>query len=472
MTAGLAIYQALPYPLRVLVASARGLQLARSRYGPETDRLAAEAVERETWTSDRWRAWQEERLARFLTRAARSVPYYRAAWEERRRHGDRTSVECLEHWPVLAKETVRIDPRAFLADGVDPRRLVRDNTSGTSGTPLIVWFTPEVVRAWYALNEARWRGWYGVSRRDRSAMIGGQLVTPIARTRPPFWVRNLGLRQLYLSAYHLSPAWIPRYVDALNAFRPRFVWGYASALHALACGALDQGLVMPPIAAVMTNAEPLYDHQREAIERAFDCRVRATYGMTEIACAASECDARRMHLWPEAGALEVLADDADVAVPDGRIGRLVVTGLLNEAQPLIRYAVGDRGALSPAGAAACACGRTLPVLASVEGRVDDVVLTADGRRIGRLDPVFKGTMPIREAQIVQEALDRLVVRLVPGTGYTAATGEEIRARLRDRVGALHVEIETVDSIPRSANGKFRSVISRLAPPGAATPPGD
>jgi len=472
MSAGLELYHRLPYPLRVLVASTRGFQLSRQRYGPETDRLAAEAVQRERWPPERWRVWQDDRLARLLAHAAKRVPYYKGIWEERRRRGDPASPERLESWPLLTKETIRSNPRAFLAEGFDPRRLMLQHTSGTSGTPLPIWMTHDLVREWYALNEARWRGWYGVSRRDRWVMIGGQLVTPIARTDPPFWVRNFGLRQLYLSAYHLAPAWIPRYVEALQAFRPRFIWGYSSALHALASGMLEQNLTPPPLAAAMTNAEPLFDHQRDTIERAFGCRVHATYGMTEIACAASECDARRLHLWPEAGVLEVLDDDADTRLSDGLVGRLVVTGLMNEAMPLIRYLVGDRGSKPAPADAVCPCGRTLPRLAGVEGRLDDVVLTPDGRRIGRLDPVFKGNMPIREAQIIQEAIDRLVVKVVPGAGYSPATAAEVIARLRDRVGDLRVDIEVVASIPRSANGKFRAVVSkvRTSPP-TTTPAG-
>jgi phenylacetate-CoA ligase len=140
---------------------------------------------------------------------------------------------------------------------------------------------------------------------------------------------------------------------------------------------------------------------------------------------------------------------------------------MNEAMPLVRYTVGDRGSLGAAEGPACPCRRTLPLLAGVEGRVDDVIVTPDGRRIGRLDPVFKGDMPIREAQIVQDTLDRLVVRIVPAAGYTARTGDEVRARLRDRVGDMRIEIETLEAIPRTANGKFRAVVSNVAVRGSA-----
>nr|MBP8949340.1 hypothetical protein [Promineifilum sp.] len=166
------------------------------------------------------------------------------------------------------------------------------------------------------------------------------------------------------------------------------------------------------------------------------------------------------HLWPEAGHVEIVADDSDAALPVGQAGRLVATGLLNADMPLIRYETGDRATAS---AEACPCGRGLPLLAAIEGRVDDVVVTPDGRHIGRLDPVFKADLPIREAQIIQQTRDTLRVLYVPTAAYTTADGEALIARIHDRVGGdMRVELEAVEAIPRTASGKFRAVVSHVA----------
>jgi len=103
------------------------------------------------------------------------------------------------------------------------------------------------------------------------------------------------------------------------------------------------------------------------------------------------------------------------------------------------------------------------MLASVEGRLDDVLYTPDGRRIGRLDPVFKAELPIREAQIIQEALDRVRVRYVPTQDFTPKDGYSIIEHLQERMGAVEVVLEQLDEIPRTANGKFRAVICNLSP---------
>lgn len=454
------VYHQLPEPLRTLAASLRGYYLRSWRYGPETERLVEEALERERWSAEQWKRWQQERLAFVLHRAATRVPYYRDQWGERRRKGDKASWEVLENWPILEKEPLRAHPQAFVADDCDIRRMFHEHTSGTTGKPLDLWWSRETVRAWYALFEARWRRWYGVSRHDRWAILGGQLVVPVSRTRPPFWVWNAALHQLYMSSYHLSPITIPHYLDALRRHRIVYLLGYTSALYELACGALDAGRDDLTFRVVIANAEPVYAYQREAIERAFHCPLRETYGMAEIVAAAGECEASTLHLWPEVGWLEVLVDDLPAAV--GAVGDLVATGLFNADMPLVRYRTGDCGALSP-DETACACGRTLPRLSGLEGRADDVLYTRDGRRIGRLDPVFKAHLPIREAQIIQETLEQVRVRYVPADGFNAADARSIVERLQQRLGDVEVILEATESIPRGPNGKFRAVICKLPP---------
>jgi phenylacetate-CoA ligase len=232
-------------------------------------------------------------------------------------------------------------------------------------------------------------------------------------------------------------------------------------LYALARLALEQNLQAPALKVVISNAEPLYAHQRETISAAFQCPVYDTYGQSENVCAASECLHGRLHLWPELGQTEILWDDDDQVAPLGETGRLVSTGLLNLSMPLIRYEVGDRASFSPfSPEPACPCGRTLPTLGVIEGRSDDVLLTRDGRRIGRLDPVFKADLPIREAQIIQETLERVLVRYVPAPGCTPQALVGLTERLRERLGDVDIVLEAVTEIPRSTNGKFRAVISK------------
>ena len=135
----LGLYHRLPPWLRSAAAGAYGFKLRLDRYGPETERLVEEALERETWSSERWRSWSEERLAFVLHRAATQVPYYRAIWQRRRVGGDRRSLDQLENWPLLEKEQLRQTPQAFVADGCNPGSMTAEHTSGSTGTPLTLW---------------------------------------------------------------------------------------------------------------------------------------------------------------------------------------------------------------------------------------------------------------------------------------------------------------------------------------------
>lgn len=455
----LKLYHHLPHPARSAIATAQGYRLKWRRYGKATEDLVSETLERDTWSAERWQAWREERIAKLLHRAATRVPYYRAYWERRRRCGDRTSWERLDNWPILEKDEVRAEPRRFLADDVNPRALQREQTSGTTGKPLQIWRSREAVNALYAMVRARTERWHGVPVGVPWGRLGGQLVVPVRRRTPPFWVWNAAMKQLYMSTYHLAPDLIPHYLDAMKRYGLGYLASYTSSLVALAQEVVQLGRADLAMTAAFTNAEPLHDDQRAVISQAFQCPVVETYGMTENVAHASRCPHDALHLWPEVGHVEVMGEFGP-AEP-GEAGDFVCTGLLNTDMPLIRYRVGDHGRLAHAGTA-CSCGRSLPIVEKVEGRSTDPLLTRDGRQVFWINPVFYG-LPVRQSQVVQESVDLLTVRVARAIGYTGDTSRIIVDRLKDRLGDVHVNLLTVPEVPRTANGKLQAVISRLTP---------
>jgi len=461
----LQLYHAMPQPVRTVAATLKGLRLRWWRYGPGTEALVGAALEREHWSAGRMKDWQDERLAFLLHRAETQVPWYREHWAERRRRGDRASSELLEHWPLLTKDALRANPQAFIADDRQVGRLFEVNTSGTTGKPMRVWRSREVSGAYYALLEARFRHWHGVSWHDNWAVLGGQAVVRPDAEGPPFWVRNRALHQLYLSANHVSARNAPAYAAALARYDVNHLVAYASSATELARQCLAAGVRYDGLKVVITNAEPLLPDQREAIHNAFGAPARETYGMVEIVAGASECPSGTLHYWPELGRVDVLQDHSDEPVSSGTTGRLVCTGLVNTDMPLIRYLVGDRGSM-PAVSPACPCGRTLPVLGPIEGRSNDMLIAPDGRRVFWLNPVFYG-LPVQEAQIVQERLDRITVRYVPSPEFTAESAATVISRLHTRMGEVQVVLDPVAAIPRGPNGKFQAVVCRVTTPGHA-----
>ncbi len=455
----MSVYRRLPAPARSVAATLRGIYLQHWRSGPEFERVAEDTLTRDTWSPERLHSWREEQLARLLHRAATRVPYYRELWTARRRRGDRSSVERLEHWPILEKEELRANPKAFIAEDQDSRRLFHERTSGTTGKPIDLWLSRRTLTALYAIAQTRTLTWHDIPARVRMARLGGQLVVPVAQRQPPFWVWNAAMRQLYMSTFHLSPALIPHYLDALERYRIRYIGSYPSSVIALAHEALRLQRTDLRMLAVITNAEGVDLEQRRIIGAAFGCRVIETYGQAEIVGFASECPDGHLHQWPECGIIEVHGEHGPVAA--GESGEFVCTSLLNPDQPLVRYRVGDRGRLAK-DQFRCSCGRTLPVIEAVEGRTNDSLRTADGRTVFWLNPVFYG-LPVRESQIEQESLTRTIVRVAPAAGFDRTRhGRIIAQRLRDRMGDVEVRLEFLDAIPRTANGKLRAVISRVA----------
>jgi phenylacetate-CoA ligase len=452
MSISLRIYHKLPPWARNVAASLRGYYLNSWRYDTNTEKLVEEILERDYWDKKDWKKWQDERLAFILNRAATQVPFYKNQWTKRRKNGDKASWEYLENWTILEKQTLREHAKEFVAEDRNLSKMFCDHTSGTTGTSLNLWMTSDTVKYWYAMSEARWRRWYGVSKIDKWAILGGQLVTPIHQRKPPFWVWNAGLNQLYMSSYHLAPDLVSAYVDALKKYKISYILGYSSAIHTIAQEIVRNKPKDFKMDVVITNAEPLLDHQREIIAEAFNCPVRETYGMAEMVTAASECHEGNLHQWLDAGVLEI--DETNE-----KTGDFLCTGLVNPDMPLIRYRVGDCGCLSDK---KCVCGRTLPLIEKIEGRNDDVLYTEDGRRVGRLDPVFKNDLPIIEAQIIQNSLKEINVKYVPAENFEQGATKDLAERLRERMGDIEVKFEKVTQIPRTNRGKFRAVICNLS----------
>jgi phenylacetate-CoA ligase len=98
----------------------------------------------------------------------------------------------------------------------------------------------------------------------------------------------------------------------------------------------------------------------------------------------------------------------------------------------------------------------------VDGRMNDLLFTADGRPVFWLNPVFYG-LPLRQSQIIQEHLDVLRVRVTPAPGFTTETERTIVKRLQERMGDVRVIVDRVTEVPRTTNGKLRAIICQLPP---------
>ena len=445
--------------MKELFAWRYACKMDRLRHGCFFEQMLREIAERDRWTSQQFLEFQNEQLRIIVRHAASYVPYYRKIFFEYGINPNSiNSIEDLKLLPILEKEPVRTDPTSLLDERLNPQKLSVGHTSGTTGTPLVIYRDVLLDSTAVAYRAARWHCVGGMQRCiNRSVSIGGQLVTSPWRTKPPFWVYNRRWNQLYMSSYHLSPRYLGYYVEKLRGFMADYIEGYPSSLYSVAFYIIDKGLEPVPFKCCFTTAEMLFDYQRQAIKKAFCCRTYNQYGCGEQVVFAAECREGSMHLSPEVGIVEVV-DDNDKPVPYGQQGNLICTSLINKVQPFIRYRIGDVGSLADG---RCSCGSPLPILKSIEGRSEDVLITRDGRRIGRLDHVVYGIEGISLAQIIQEDYDRFCIRLVPSKEYNASTEKKVIENLATRVGKADIRVELVDEIERTSAGKFQAVICKL-----------
>lgn len=451
----LQIYHKLPYPLKCAAASLRGGYLKWCRYSRLTDTLVRRALDAEHNKPIYWREYQKNKLASMLSRAASQAPFYKKYWSTR----PGCDFSKIDDWPVLEKEDVRKNSESLIFEGISNKRIIKVKTGGTTGASLTISKTRNDFIFWYALFEARWRNWYGLTRNDSWAIIGGQLIVPFEKKTPPFWVWNAPMRQLYCSTYHLSPKFSLSYLQEIKRRKVKYIFAYSSALHFLALEVIRHKVNNFDLKVVITNAEPLFDHQRQTIEKAFGCPVKETYGMAEGVIGASECDSGFLHLWPEVGYLELLNEGKISKIVPGAEGELLCTNLYHEAMPLVRYRVGDRVRFHD-DLYGCPCRRSLPRLAHVEGRVNDYIVGPDQRQIWYFNPEFYG-LPVAEFQMTQKEAGCVILSIVPLPGFDQKTQEEIAVRLRKRLGEMKVKFDIVEKIPRLKNGKFKAVVNKL-----------
>lgn len=448
-------YRLSPVFVQNIMTTGYGLKERLLRYGGRYRQFVGELEQSQWWSREELEGYQNERLRALIEFCTEQVPYYQEVFSSLRlRPEDIRTVADLAQLPILEKETVRDAAERFIPRKL-PEKMLPQMTGGTTGKPLRYFVTPTAVQYNYAVYETRFRNWAGVKFGERMASINGKPVVPIESSAGPFWRYNLAFNQLYLSAYHLSDENLPSYVRRLQNFRPKVIVGYVSTVHTIARYILSNNLagqIRPR--AVLVSSETLFDWLRADIEAAFQCKVFDGYGLGELVAFISECDAGSLHISPEYGVVEKVEIDGNL--------EMICTGLANYAMPLVRYRTGD--IVEPAKTQSCACGRRLPTVQTILGRVDDRVVTPEGTVVGPapLSLAFQSVSHLKDAQIYQETPRAITLSLSVTDEFSKADEQFMLAELRKRLGhTLQIELARVPEIARTAAGKQRLVVSKV-----------
>ncbi len=416
-------------------------------------------LKRTQWLPERQMiALQLSRLRTLLAHADSHVPFYRESF---RRAGltprDIRSLSDLPFLPILEKTSLRDHAALLTATGLSAA-LVKRQTSGSTGIPIMVWATAEARDAWVAAS-LRAMDWWKVR-------IGDRKLTLISRHDLTWrgWLKQLTLANVVeYSAMDLTDRTLDRLRWWLTRGRVRLLLGYPTSLEYLA-RAIGSRIPGRPLdlAAVFTTGEVLHPHQRSVLQEVFGCQVVDEYGSAEVGHIAAECPHGQMHIAAE----NVIVEWEPAQEGMNAHRELLVTDLTNFAMPLIRYRIGDLGAP----AAPCPCGRGMPVLRLGVGRTSDLVVLPGGRRADFSvfdavpEEVSARGVPLRQFRVLQHAEDHFEI-LLAGPDAMAGVLEHVRRRMLAALDpSVRIDVRAVSAIPPDPTGKRRRFISYLSGP--------
>ncbi len=405
---------------------------------------------------------QMEKLRTLLRTAHAHTPWYRRLIEAAGIDLDGPmDLDVLRRLPTMDKATAREHGAEMVWHQV-PGGAQPYNTGGSSGEPLRFYFG-RWRQASDAAGRMRARRWWGVEVGDREVYLWGAPVE-LNKTDRIKTIRDRLFNQLVLNAFEMSRPAMDEYLEAIRAWRPACIYGYASSLALLATHARErkQRLKLPELKVVCTTGEPLYPHQREIIQAVFGVPAANEFGSRDIGFTAHETPDGEMLLMSESIILEVLDAEGRPVAP-GQSGEAVMTALCSEAQPFVRYRTGDLVTLAdhedPGG-------RGLHVIETVAGRSTDFVVRPDGTIMHALAVIYeiRDKPGVAAFKFIQEDLHHSRVLVVPDERWRPGESEQALVRdLKARLGeAVAVTIELVERIPVEASGKYRYVVSHVA----------
>lgn len=408
-------------------------------------------------------ARQADMLRDMLTHCREQVPFY-SSWMKK--HGVNTDSDDirteLEKLPLIAKSDIAENIDAFRAQNNGNEPVYKDNTGGSSGTPMAFYKNNSMYPKELAYMMAQWDR-VGYSPRHCKITLRGRTFSGADSDRR--WMFNPIYNEIALSTYHLDADTLAASMKQARKLSPRFVHGYPSAIVTFLKVLLESGLELPQgIQAVFCGSEPLYAYQRNFISETLGCRCYSWYGQSECVILAGECECgEQYHSFPLYGLMELVDDEGQVIREPDVEGEIIGTSLHNTAMPFVRYRTGDRGIIS---GKPCECGRHYRRLKTVTGRTQYYIYTADMTPVPTTAFVFgqhfSAFERLRGMQLVQDEPGKLLVRLIRGDNFTEADETEIREKMHSSVDdKLSVRFEYCEELPANKAGKVAFVIQNV-----------
>ena len=454
------IYKFLPLPLQNVAISIFGYLWQKRRFGGVFQEELIEFKKRDNFTREQWNDYTVQELRKIILYAFENVPFYKNLYQQNGFTLERLqnlTLNELKSLPFLEKEAVRKFGETDLMATHFDKEGEYFGSSGSTGTPSKIYFSKTTHQKWSAAFEVRIRHWAGVNNKTARGMIGGRRVLPNANDGPPYYRYNLVEKQVYFSAYHIAQSTAQNYVDGMKKYGIEYMNGYAVSNYLLALFIKKNNIQAPKLKAVITSSEKLTPEMRTVFQEVYQCKTYDSWSGVEACALVSECEHGSLHVSEDVGILEIIDDNGN-EVSEGETGEVVCTGFLNYDQPLLRYRIGDR---MTKGKGSCACGRNMPMIKDIDGRMEDVIKGADGRQMVRFHGLFIGISSIERAQVIQHTIHHIEIKIQNEIALTTPEIELIKTRLESQLGTMKVDVNQHQKIEQTANGKFKAVISMI-----------
>jgi phenylacetate-CoA ligase len=409
-------------------------------------------LERNQWLSPgelKQVSWRK--LKRLLDHAYVNVPFYRQRFQEiGLSPEDIRAEEDFRQIPLLSKENIRENADALLARNFARSELRRKTTSGSTGVPLVLY----CERAHDSADVAaftRSRRWFGCEPGDKIAWIWGRRGDIPAN----FTLKQRIKRERWLDGYRPTPERLQQFAEMLVDWEPDMLAGYGNVIYLLAKYLDSQKITGIRPKVVETTAMTIWPHEREMIERVFQCPVSDRYSSHEAgAIIAAECPEGSKHVFSDFCYVEIITDGRPA--DPGEMGEVVITSLYNYGMPLIRYRMGDIATFADR---ECSCGRGLSVLRELAGRTTSIFTLPSGAFLyggAFRHLVLQDAMAIRRFRVHQYSKERIEVFLERGVGFDDSVVDMIRERCLRLLEGEPVEltITVTDEMLTTPAGKF------------------
>jgi phenylacetate-CoA ligase len=409
---------------------------------------------------------RERRLRRIVNYAARTVPYYQEIFKSLKiAPRDIRTVEDLEYLPLIDKETIRKDPSRFVSSARKGKRPIVFSTSGSTGMPIKIYHDPYSLLANIAFGERE----RAVISKLCGRSFGYRTVAILYEGNTTTKVQKLYRQWTFIPirpeefTFSVSDPF-EDIVKRIDHLCPDVLLGYGSYLETFFRKLALRNISMRLPKGLVYLAEGMTAEGKSFIEEEFGIPVFSQYNAVEAFKIGFTCEERNgFHLHEDLCHVKVV-DTHGKKLTGGEKGEIVISNLVNYGTVLLNYRLGDVGSLTKQ---RCPCGRTLPLLSELEGRVEDTLFLPDGRFVHprAVWGVIKKSEGVLKYQLVQHEPKRFELRLVTIDKDTYPTVvNKILDGLRNLLGnSATIEPQYVDEIKPQGGGKFRPVLSLCKP---------